>query len=132
MKKRLILISIFLFVSLLSGCRPSSPKVAVTSYPVEYLVKKIGGDYVSVTNISSDSLIQRATIKDDYEAVLDASDVLFYIGGLEPYMELYLDDIRSARIKMIDLSSISALNQFKRYTSINLDGKLVTAETPWY
>ncbi len=131
MKKRLILISIFLFVSLLSGCRPSSPKVAVTSYPVEYLVKKIGGDYVSVTNISSDSLIQRATIKDDYEAVLDASDVLFYIGGLEPYMELYLDDIRSARIKMIDLSSISALNQFKRYTSINLDGKLVTAETPW-
>lgn len=132
MKKRLILISIFLFVSLLSGCRPSSPKVAVTSYPVEYLVKKIGGDYVSVTNISSDSLIQRATIKDDYEAVLDASDVLFYIGGLEPYMELYLDDIRSARIKMIDLSSISALNQFKRYTSISLDGKLVTAETPWY
>lgn len=132
MKKRLILISIFLFASLLSGCRPSSPKVAVTSYPVEYLVKKIGGDYVSVTNISSDSLIQRATIKDDYEAVLDASDVLFYIGGLEPYMELYLDDIRSARIKMIDLSSISALNQFKRYTSINLDGKLVTAETPWY
>ena len=132
MKKRLILISIFLFVSLLSGCRPSSPKVAVTRYPVEYLVKKIGGDYVSVTNISSDSLIQRATIKDDYEAVLDASDVLFYIGGLEPYMELYLDDIRSARIKMIDLSSISALNQFKRYTSINLDGKLVTAETPWY
>ncbi len=132
MKKRLILISIFLFVSLLSGCRPSSPKVAVTSYPVEYLVKKIGGDYVSVTNISSDSLIQRATIKDDYEAVLDTSDVLFYIGGLEPYMELYLDDIRSARIKMIDLSSISALNQFKRYTSINLDGKLVTAETPWY
>lgn len=77
-------------------------------------------------------MIQRATIKDDYEAVLDASDVLFYIGGLEPYMELYLDDIRSARIKMIDLSSISALNQFKRYTSINLDGKLVTAETPWY
>ena len=132
MKKRLLFISIFLFVSLLSGCRPSSPKVAVTSYPVEYLVKQIGGDYVSVTNISSDMLIQRATINEDYEAILHGADVLFYIGGLEPYMELYLDDIRSARIKMIDLSSISALNQFKRYTSTSLDGRVVTAETPWY
>jgi len=132
MKKRLILISAVLFISLLSGCRPSSPDIAVTSYPVEYLVKQIGGDYVNVTNISNDMLIQRATIKENYESILDDADVLFYIGGLEPYMELYLDDIRSSRIKMIDLSSISALNQFKRYTSTNLDGKVVTAETSWY
>lgn len=132
MKKRLILISAVLFISLLSGCRPSSPDIAVTSYPVEYLVKQIGGDYVNVTNISNDMLIQRSTIKENYESILDDADVLFYIGGLEPYMELYLDDIRSSRIKMIDLSSISALNQFKRYTSTNLDGKVVTAETSWY
>ncbi len=132
MKKRLILIATVLFISLLSGCRPSSPDIAVTSYPVEYLVKQIGGDYVNVTNISNDMLIQRATIKENYESILDDADVLFYIGGLEPYMELYLDDIRSSRIKMIDLSSISALNQFKRYTSTNLDGKVVTAETSWY
>lgn len=132
MKKKLVLVALLFISGLLQGCKPSKPNVAVTNYPVEYLVKQIGGDYVTVQNISDESLIQRAQIVDNYEEILNDSDVLFYIGGLEPYMELYLDDIRSSKIKMIDLSAISALNQFKRYTSTNLDGKLVTAETSWY
>lgn len=132
MKKKHLLLSMFLFISLLSGCRPSTPHVAVTSYPIEYLVKQIGGEYVSVQNISDDTLIQRASIIDEYESAFHDADVLFYIGGLEPYMELYLDDIRKAKIPMVDLSSISAFNQFRRYTSTSLDGKIVTAETQWY
>lgn len=132
MKKKGLFLSVFLFISLLSGCRPSTPNVAVTSYPIEYLVKQIGGEYVSVQNISSDTLIQRASIIADYESALNDADVLFYIGGLEPYMELYLDDIRKAKLPMVDLSSISALNRFRRYTSTSLDGKIVTAETQWY
>ncbi len=121
MKKKHLLLSMFLFISLLSGCRPSTPHVAVTSYPIEYLVKQIGGEYVSVQNISDDTLIQRASIIDEYESAFHDADVLFYIGGLEPYMELYLDDIRKAKIPMVDLSSISAFNQFRRYTSTSLE-----------
>lgn len=132
MKKKIILVAVLLMTMMLSGCKPSKPKIAVTNYPVEYLTKQIGGDYVTVQNISDTAIIQRAQITEQYEDILHESDVLFYIGGLEPYMELYLDEIRSSKIKMIDLSSISALNQFKRYTSTNLDGKLVTAETSWY
>lgn len=132
MKKKWILISLFLITSLCSGCRPSNPKVVVTSYPIAYLAEQIGGDYISVTNISTDTLIQRSSIVDDYESILDHADVLFYIGGLEPYMELYLDDIRASKISMVDLSTISALNQFRRYTSTQLNGEIVTAETAWY
>lgn len=132
MKKKLALAVLLMVTLVLGGCKPSKPTIAVTSYPVEYLVKQIGADYVTVQNISDSSLIQRAQIVPNYEEILNDSDVLFYIGGLEPYMELYLDDIRSSKIKMIDLSAISALNQFKRYTSTNLDGKVVTAETSWY
>lgn len=132
MKQKLILISVLLMSTMLTGCKPSKPTVAVTNYPVEYLVNQIGGEYVTTHQMSDDSLIQRAQIVADYETMLNDSDVLFYIGGLEPYMELYLDDIRSSKITMVDLSGISALNQFKRYTSTNLDGKIVTAETQWY
>jgi len=104
MKNKLAILSIFILLILLTGCKPSAPTVVVTNYPVEYLVKQIGQDYVTVTNISQDTLIQRAKINENYKKVLKESNVLFYIGGLEPYMELYLDDIRSSRITMVDLS----------------------------
>lgn len=132
MKKTYKLLFFFLCMIYLSGCRPSTPKVAVTNYPVKYLVEQIGGEYVEVTSISDSQIIQRAQIKEDYKQILDASDVLFYISGLEPYMEVYLENIRASRTDMIDLSAVSAINQFKRYSSTNLDGKVATVETNWY
>lgn len=132
MKKKLCLLSLLLISFVLGGCKPSKPTVAVTTYPLVYLVERIGGDYVTVHNISQDALIQRAGIAQDYQESLDDSEVLFYISGLEPYMELYLDDIRSSKIKMIDLSSISAINQFKRYSSTIVNGKVVTSDAASY
>ena len=133
MKKKLCLISLLLISVILGGCKPSKPTVAVTSYPLAYLVERIGGDYVSVHTMSEDALIQRAGIASDYTEILEDSEVLFYISGLEPYMELYLDDIRASKITMIDLSSISAINQFKRYPSTIVNGEVVTGNaTPYY
>lgn len=126
MKKKLYLLSLMMIMAMLTGCKPSRPTIAVTSYPIQYLAQQIGGDYVTVHNISENTLIQRASIVEDYQSTLDDADVLFYIGGLEPYMELYLDEIRSSKIKMIDLSAVSAINQFKRYTTSNIEGSLVT------
>lgn len=131
MKKKLCLISLMLLATL-SGCKPSKPTVGVTAYPIQYLVEQIGGTYVSVHNISSSTIIQRATITEGYETILEDCDVLFYIGGMEPYMELYLDEIRSSKINMVDLSAVSAINPFKRYSSTSLDGKNVSAESNYY
>lgn len=130
-KSKLLMISL-LAASVLSGCKPSKPDVVVTTYPVSYLVQRIGGDYVNVHNISNDTMIQRATIQDDYKSILSTADVMFYINGLEPYMELYLDDFRAAKLDMVDLSTTSGIYSFKRYTSTTVDGKNTTVESPYY
>ncbi len=131
MKTKLFLVFL-LSLSLLSGCAPKKPKVCTTVYPVEYLVSRIGGDYVDTCNISENNMIQRTSIKENYMDELDNASALFYIGGLEPYMEMYLDDIRDSGAMMVDLSTTSGIYDFKRYSLSVLDGKEVVAESPYY
>lgn len=131
MKKKLLLVCI-LFLSTLTACSPSKPKICTTSYPVAFLVKHIGADYVDVCNITENNMIQRAHIKKDFKEQLQDADALFYIGGLEPYMDIYRDDIRASKVNMVDLGTHSAVYQFKRYTSVILDGKRVFNETDYY
>lgn len=116
----------------MTACVPEKSTIATTIYPVQYLVEKIGGEYVNVENISTDTLIQRANIVDNYEDILDEVDLLFYIGGLEPYMELYLDEIESRNIAKADLLVKNGIYKFQRYTTTVLDGKEVTVESPYY
>lgn len=131
MKKRWIIFS-FLCLFVISACTPKNPTIATTVYPVEYLVKKIGGEYVETVNISEDALIQRAKIKDNYEDLFKESDLLFYLGGLEPYMELYLDELEEYDVEKTDLLVKNGIYKFKRYTTTILDGKTVTAESDYY
>ncbi|MEG0290082.1 MAG: zinc ABC transporter substrate-binding protein [Erysipelotrichaceae bacterium] len=131
MKKKLLLVAL-LSISLLSACSPSKPKICSNVYPIHYLITQIGGDYVDTCTISDNTIIQRAQITKDFEKQLDAADALFYIGGLAPYMELYLDDIRSTNVNMVDLGTRSFIYKFKRYTTTNISGSDVTNETPYY
>lgn len=120
------------FVSLLSGCAPSKPKLCTTVYPIEYLVSRIGGEYVDTCNISENKIVQRTTVKEDYQQLLASADVLMFIGGLEPYMEMYLEDLRSTKVDMVDLGARSGIYDFRRYTTSMIEGKLVTIETDYY
>lgn len=131
MKTKLFLV-FFLSLSLLSGCAPKKPKVCATVYPVEYLISRIGGDYVETCNISQNNMIQRTAVVEDYENQLANASALFYIGGLEPYMEMYLDDIRDTKVRMVDLSTTSGIYDFKRYTLSTVDGKSLVAESEYY
>lgn len=130
MKLKYILISFCLL--LLSGCEEKKPAIATTVYPVQYLVERIGGDDVTSKNISSNSLIQRAQIKANFKTILKDADVLFYIGGLEPYMDLYVDDIRNTGVDMYDLATKSAIYKFERYTSTTINGVTTGLEEPYY
>ena len=89
-------------------------------------------DYVDQCSISQDEIIQRAGTTKDLETQLAHSDTLFYIGGLEPYMDLYREDIRDSKVDMVDLGNRSAIYQFQRYTSVILDGQRVFNETSYY
>lgn len=131
MKTKLFLVFL-LSLTVLSGCAPKKPKVCTTVYPVEYLVSRIAGDYVDTCNISENNIIQRASIKANFEEELKNASGLFYIGGLEPYMEMYLDDFRDSKTMMVDLSTTSGIYDFKRYSLSNLDGKIVVAESDYY
>ena len=64
--------------------------------------------------------------------IRDSSDALFYIGGLEPYMDLYVDDIRDTGVDMVDLATKSAIYKFERYTSTTIDGITAGTEGPYY
>lgn len=131
MKIKLFLVSV-LALFLVSGCEEKNPSIATTVYPVQYLVERIGGDDVTVSNITENTMIQRAQIKSSFQDILKDSDVLFYIGGLEPYMDLYVDDIRDTGVDMVDLATKSAIYKFERYTSTTIDGITAGTEGPYY
>ena len=131
MKIKLFLVSV-LALFLVSGCEEKNPSIATTVYPVQYLVERIGGDDVTVSNITENTMIQRAQIESSFQDILKDSDALFYIGGLEPYMDLYVDDIRDTGVDMVDLATKSAIYKFERYTSTTIDGITAGTEGPYY
>lgn len=131
MKIKLFLVSV-LALFLVSDCEEKNPSIATTVYPVQYLVERIGGDDVTVSNITENTMIQRAQIKSSFQDILKDSDALFYIGGLEPYMDLYVDDIRDTGVDMVDLATKSAIYKFERYTSTTIDGITAGTEGPYY
>ena len=132
MKKLQSFLVIMLSALFLSGCSEEHPKVATTIYPLTYLVDRIAGNYVEVENISTDTLVQRAQLKEDYKKTLKNSDILFYIGGLEPYMDIYYDDIRSTKVNMVNLETKSAVYKFERYTTTTINGITTGVEAPYY
>lgn len=132
MKKLQSFLVIMLCMLFLSGCSEEHPKVATTIYPLTYLVDRIAGNYVEVENISTDTLIQRAKLKEDYKKTLKNSNILFYIGGLEPYMDIYYDEIRSTKVTMVNLETKSAVYDFERYTTTTINGITTGVEEPYY
>lgn len=132
MKKLQSFLVILLCMVTLAGCAERKPSATVTIYPLKYLVETIGGNEVDVTSISTDTLIQRAQLKSDYKSILKNSDVLFYIGGLEPYLDLYIEDVRATKVNMVNLETRSAIYKFERYTTSTINYVKTGVETPYY
>lgn len=133
MKKLQSFLVMVLCALMVSGCaEEQKPQFAATVYPVEYLINKIGENYVGVHTISSDTIIQRSQLKQDAKSVLKECDALFYIGGLEPYMDVYYDDIRSTKVNLVNLETKSAIYKFERYTTTTINGITTGVEGPYY
>jgi zinc transport system substrate-binding protein len=132
LKKLKTLIIMVLLVSALSGCSTSKPLICTTVYPVEYLVNRIGGDFVDVCSLSDGSVIQRATIKSNYQQLIDQATVVMTMGQLEPYLQIYLADLRRSGVDIVDLASTSVIYEFKRYTTAYVGDSEVTLESKYY
>lgn len=133
MKKKIAAILSVLMLSMsLTACVPKKLNVMVTNYPVEFLVKRIAGDSVNVDNIAQGSTPQLATIRPSYDDLFEEADVLFYINELQPYFEMYSDELNDSKIELVDLAERSALYPFQRYTTIYSSDKEALIEEDYY
>jgi len=126
------LLSLLLVCLILVGCSSTKHYVSYTIYPIGYLLNRIGGNKITTTSIQSDNLVQIASINEDYKDVLKDSIVLFHVGGLEPYMDLYEEDIKETEVDVEDLSILNALYEYKRYTPVIVGGKINYVEGRYY
>lgn len=131
MTKKLLLCFIMLLVPL-TACSPKKIKVCSTVYPIHYLINEIGGEVIDTCTIGDNQVVQRSNITNSYALELEDADVLFYIGGLEPYYEIYIDEIRESGVTLVDLSTQSAIYKFQRYLTLYIDGNTVNVEKPYY
>lgn len=133
MKKiTLLLTSILLILTSLSGCKLSVLNVGVTTYPIQYLVNRIAQDKVNVVQYSVGPTMTRAQIRIDYNDVLESTDVVFYFGKLEPYLSVYLNEFQNSNTQLIDLTSNAGVYRFQRYTVTSLADRQVTLEDKYY
>ncbi len=123
-----------LSLSLLVGCTSKRTKILYTVYPIGYIIERLVGDNELYQSIQSDnSLVQEASIVEDYNDVLDTGKVLFHIGDLEPYYLSHSSDIKNNGITDIDLSSDNAVYPFQRYTKEeDEDGNIQYVTSPYY
>lgn len=127
-------ILVILLVIMLAGCGNVKHYSAYTIYPIGYLLNRIGGNRIDAVSIQSNTIVQVSNIVDNYEEILSDSSVLFHIGNLEPYMDLYENQIKNLDIDLSagDLSILNCLYEYKRYTPVVVDGKVSYVEGPFY
>jgi len=129
MKKKLtILLVIGLLAGILSGCTNEKATVTTTTYTVKYLVEQLAGDRVDIEYLSTDDFIQRAKPVSNYKEILEKTTLLLYIGGIEPYFDVYTEVFTDYSFEIINLASLSAIYDFKRYTTVDN----VTKESAYY
>lgn len=126
------LLSTLLILLLFSGCATSKQYTAYTVYPIGYILNRIGGNRITAISVQNNNMVQMARLTAEAADVIDDSIVLFHIGGLEPYMDLYDQDIEETGVDVVDLSVLNALYEFKRYTPVYVNKNLSFIEDNYY
>ena len=134
MKKKIsILLIIALLCASLSGCENRKTTIATTVYPVKYIIEQLAGSRLEVEYICTDDYVSRTQIKNNYSEILERSSLFVYIGELEPYIDIFEHDIQSYDLDIINLASLSAIDDFARFTRSTTDtGITVTTESVYY
>lgn len=132
-KKTIVIILVSMLIGMLSGCNSKKATIVTTVYPVKYIVEQLAGSRVNVECISDDQFIQRSTLKSDYDKIFEDTALFLYIGELEPYLKIYEEHIQSFDFDIINLASLSAIDEFKRFTTtVTPTGTSVVTESKYY
>lgn len=128
-------INVFIFLiacMCLSACSVERSQISVTTYPIQYMSERLVGNQISVYNISKSKAIQTASIKEECDAVLKDSSVLFYVSDLEPYLDVYGDRIKESGVEMANVLDYSTKNKFERITYTMVDNNATFTNSPYY
>lgn len=138
MKKIGKILNILLIILMLTGCAKVKTYTSYTIYPIGYLLNRIGGNRIKTISVQSDNLVQVATPLEksednpSFKEILDDSLYFFHIGDLEPYLEIYDDDVNQSEANVVDLSVLNAIYKFQRYTLVQANGRETYIEAPYY
>ena len=113
---------------MLTGCIETKRYIAYSVYPVGYLINRIAGDKVNTISIQTDEMVQVSNIVDNYEEILKDSTYFFHIGKLEPYLDLYSNEITETGVEIVDLSVLNSIYKFQRYTLVYVEGPYYNSE----
>ena len=117
---------------LVSSCSSIKHYVSYTIYPIGYLLNRIGGDRITTMSIQNDVMVELSSAKENISDIVDDSLYLFHIEGLEPYYDIYRDEIKRSGTKIIDLSELNAIYKFQRYTLVYTNDGDSYIESPYY
>ena len=127
---------LLLGICMVSGCSEKTQDrtfIAYTVYPIGYLLNVIGGVNLPIISIQDeDSLVQEATLVQDYKNILSISQAFFHIGNLEPYMNIINEDISVSGTSEQDLSAMNTVYDFGRYTATMFNGEVTYIKSEYY
>lgn len=128
--KKLILLLLILF---LSGCAQVKQYTSYSVYPIGYLLSRIGGTRINTIQIQdSNTIIENATIVDNFNEIINDSIYFFHISDLEPYLSIYNDEITVSGVNNVDLSLLNAIYKFRRYTRVTSGDTESYIESSYY
>lgn len=126
------LLIVLLTITILTGCTTVKHYISYTVYPVGYLLNRIGGNRISTISIQDNAIVENSKPVENIREILDDSSYFFHIADLEPYIEMYADEINNSDIKSIDLSLLNAIYKFQRYTRVSSSTAETYIESPYY
>ena len=111
MKKKLLLLLLFMIPILLTGCTNDSMdniNIIVTNYPNEYIVKSLYGEHATVTSIYPDGVdTENYKISEKQKNEYSKKDLFVYNGLLEKERDLAVDLLAmNPNLKIIDTAYV--------------------------
>lgn len=128
----ILLLTICISSMLLTGCSSHQLHVCYTVYPVEYILDRIAGNRITKSKLSTEEVIQTAHMVDNYKHIIESADLILQLGELEPYWGIYKSEIAQSDATIIDLTTMAAIYDFKRYTQGVVSGNSVIVESDYY
>lgn len=129
MKKILLVVTLIIAFS---ACTPSRPLICVSVYPMEYLVKRLGGNQVDICQLTQGEYMPLAQFNEEALPQIQQADLILYFGQLEPYFDIYRDDIFDSSADSLDILSLTPVLPFKRFNQVTVGGNRLWVESRYY